>query len=67
MVRRRRNQRHAGYGITQAGNEFVHLAAGELAALAGLRALGDLDLQHLGVHQVMRSDAKPAGCNLFDL
>ena len=67
VVRRRRDQGHAGHGEAQPGDQFVHLAARQLAALARLGALGDLDLQHLGVDQVGRGDAEPARGDLLDL
>ena len=44
MMRRRRNQRHAGRGITGLGNPRINLFAGQMAALAGLCALRHLDL-----------------------
>ena len=67
VVRRRRDQGHAGHRVAQAGDQAVDLAAGQLAALAGLGALGDLDLQHFGVDQVLRGDAEAAGGHLLDL
>ena len=54
VMRRRRNQRRARLAVAQAGDHRRHLVARQLAALAGLGALGDLDLQHLGVDQVGR-------------
>ena len=42
------------------------LAPGQLAALAGLRALGDLDLELLGVREVVRGHAEAAGGDLLD-
>ena len=45
VVRRRRNQRHAGRRVPQPGDLFGHLVAGQLPAFAGLGALGHLDLQ----------------------
>ncbi len=39
---------------------------GELAALAGLGALGDLNLQFRGAGQIFGSDAKTAGGDLLD-
>ena len=44
----------------------VTLCAGQLAALAGLGALDDLDLQLLGPHQVLRGHAEPRGGHLLD-
>ncbi|MPM13783.1 hypothetical protein SDC9_60142 [bioreactor metagenome] len=45
----------------------VDLLAGQLAALTGLGALGHLDLDVLGVRQVLRGHAEPAGRDLLDL
>ena len=67
MVRRRRDQCHAGGGVAELGNFRRDLVAGQLAALAGLGALGNLDLDDLGVHQVVGGDAEAAGGHLFDL
>ncbi len=67
MVRRRRDQGDAGLGAAQPGDDLGDLAAGQLAALAGLGALGDLDLQDLGVDQVVRGDAETARGDLLDL
>src|SRR4029077_878874 len=66
VVRGRRDQADAGRRVAQARDQVVDLVAGELAALAGLRALGDLDLQLVGVAQVPRGDAEPAGRALPD-
>src|SRR5205085_3238169 len=67
VVRRRRDELDAGGRVAQLGNVLGHLAPGELAALAGLRALRDLDLQHLGARQVLGGDAEAAGSDLLDL
>ncbi|MCY1223780.1 hypothetical protein D9M72_359190 [compost metagenome] len=67
MVRRRRDQGDAGHCIAQAGDQAIDLATGQLAAFAGLGALGDLDLQHFGVDQVFRRHTKAAGGHLLDL
>ena len=55
VVRRRRDQADAGAREAQARDHLVDLVAGQLAALAGLRALRDLDLQHLGVESGTRA------------
>ena len=47
MVRRRRDERRAGLRVPEAGDKRVHLVAGELSALARLRALRELDLEIL--------------------
>src|SRR5690606_7853772 len=67
MVRRRRNQRHAGHGVAQSSNQAVDLATGQLTTLARLGTLGDLDLQHFAVDQVFRGYAETAGGHLLDL
>ena len=51
MVGRRGDQGHAGGGIPGLCHPGPHLAAGQMAALAGLGALGHLDLNLLGVHE----------------
>ena len=44
----------------------IHLGAGQLAALAGLRALRHLDLQFFRVDQVVTGDAEAARRHLLD-
>ena len=66
VVRRGRNQGHAGHAEAQPGDERSHLGAGQLAALAGLGALGHLDLDFLGRGQVGRGDAEATGGDLLD-
>ena len=48
------------------GDDLVDLEAGELASLAGLCALGDLDLDFVGVDEVLSGDAEAAGRHLLD-
>ena len=45
VVRRRRDEAHAGDGVPRLGDDFIDLVAGQLAAFAGLGALRHLDLQ----------------------
>jgi hypothetical protein len=66
VVRRRRDQAHAGNGVAHARDDLVHLVAGQLAALAGLGALRHLDLQLVGVDQVIGGDAEAAAGHLLD-
>ena len=66
-MRRWRNQTYTGIGVAQAGNHLVDLMARQLATLAGLGALRDLDLQHLGIDQIVRCDAEAARGDLLDL
>src|SRR5690606_23943633 len=60
------DQADARRGVTDAGDVIVHFATRELAALAGLRALGDLDLQLVGVGQIPDGDPEAARCDLLD-
>ena len=55
VVRRRRDQPHARRRVPRLGDPRPHLVAGELAALAGLRALRHLDLEVVGVRRGTRS------------
>ena len=48
------------------GDGLVDLAAGQFTALAGLRALNNLDLQFIRVCQVPDGDTEPAGRDLLD-
>ncbi len=66
MVRRRRDQADARGGVADLGDPGIDLLPGQLAAFAGLGALGHLDLELLGVDQVMAGDAEPAGGDLLD-
>ncbi len=49
VMRRRRDEADAGPREAQPRDHLVDLVPGQLTALAGLRALRDLDLQHLGI------------------
>ncbi len=66
VVRRRRDQADAGRRMAHARDLGVDLVAGKLAALAGLRALRDLDLHHVGVDEVLGRHAEAAGGDLLD-
>ena len=66
VVRRRRNQSHAGNRMAHAGDEVVHFVAGQLAAFAGLGALRNLDLQIVRVHQIVGGDAEARRSHLLD-
>ncbi len=65
VVRRRRNQTHAGDGMTQARNHFVHFVARKLAAFAGLCALRHLDLQFIGIDEIVCGDTEARRGNLL--
>ena len=66
VVRRRRNQAHPGDRMPHPRDGLIHLVSGQLAALAGLGALRHLDLQLVGVDQVIRGDAEPRARHLLD-
>ena len=67
VVRWRRDQPHARCAVPNPRDLAVHLVAGELASLAGLRALGHLDLQFLGMHEIGARHAEAAAGHLLDL
>ena len=52
--------------MTNLSDNVVNLVAGQLAALTGLRALRHLDLDFVGVHQIISRYAEAAGGYLFD-
>src|SRR5262249_9648419 len=64
--RRRRDEPDAGDRVADPGNNIVDLMAGELAAFAGLGALGHLDLQFVGVDEVVGGDAEAGAGDLLD-
>ena len=66
VVRRRRDQLDAGRRVPQPADVGVDLVARQLAALAGLGALRDLDLQLVGVDQVVDRHAEAGGRDLLD-
>ena len=66
VVRRRRDQADTGCGLTDLGNPRVDLLAGQVTALAGLGALGHLDLNLEGAAQVTARHAKARTCHLLD-
>ncbi len=66
VVRRRRDQGDAGRGVAQAGDLERDLEARQLAALAGLGTLGDLDLELLGGVEIFGGDAEAARGHLLD-
>ena len=67
VVGRRRDQPDARRGQPDAGDVAVDLVARQLAALARLRALGHLDLQLVGVRQIVDVDAEAPRGDLLDL
>ena len=66
VVRRRADEAHAGRRVADPGDVVVHLAPRQFAALPRLRALDDLDLQFVGVGQVVDRDAEAAAGHLLD-
>ena len=66
VVRRRGDQADARRGVPGLGDPRVDLRAGQLAALAGLGPLRDLDLQVARVDQVLAGDPEPPGRDLLD-
>ena len=66
VVRRRADQAHARSRVADLGDPGVDLVAGQLAALAGLGALGHLDLDLAGADEVLAGDAEAARGDLLD-
>ena len=66
VMRRRRDQGDALRGTTGSGNFFGHLASGQMAALAGLRALRHLNLNLLRRQQIITGHAEAARSHLLD-
>ncbi len=66
VVRRRGDELHARGGVTYLGDPRRDLGSRQVAALARLRALGELDLQVGGMHQIVGGHAEAAGSDLLD-
>ena len=66
MVGRGTDERLAGLGPPEGGDVGRRLAARQLAALAGLAALGDLDLELVGVDEVLGGHAEAGRRDLLD-
>ena len=66
VVRRRADVALAGLPAPQRGDVGGRLATGQLAALARLRALGDLDLELVGARQVRGGHPEPRRGDLLD-
>src|SRR5262249_40157509 len=60
-MRRRRNQTDAWNRMTQTRDDVVDFVARKLAAFAGFRALGHLDLKFVGVDEIVCGHAKSSG------
>ena len=65
VVRRWADQPHSGRRVAGLGDPRIHLVAGELAALTGLRTLRHLDLDVVRVGQILARDAEPTGRDLL--
>src|SRR5277367_5334108 len=63
---RRRDQSHARRRVANLRDEIIDLVPGKLTALARFRALRHLDLQLVGVDQVMTRDAETRRRHLLD-
>ena len=66
MVGRRRNQGDTRRGMAGLGNPRIDLFAGQMAALAGLCALGHFDLQFFSADEIFRRNAEAARGHLLD-
>src|SRR5260370_924834 len=66
VVRRRRDELHAGRREAHLRDPGGHLRTGERAALAGLGPLGHLDLEVVRVHEVLARHAEARGGDLLD-
>ena len=67
VVGRGRDQAHAGGAVAGLGDPGVDLGTGQIAALAGLCALCQLDLDLLGADQILAGHAKAGRGHLLDL
>ena len=66
VVRRRRDQAHTRSGAACLGDLWQHLVPRELATFTGLSALDDLNLDLVGVDQVITGHAETTGSDLLD-
>ncbi len=66
VVRRRADEAHARRRVPGLGDPRVDLRPRQLTALARLRALRHLDLQVVGIHQVLGRDAEAPRHDLLD-
>ena len=65
-MRRRGNQTDTRGRVTGLGHPRVHLGAGQLAALTGLGTLSHLDLEFLGIDQILAGHTKASRSHLLD-
>ena len=66
VVRRRADESHPGGGIANGGDHLVHLEPGQLAPFARLCPLHDLDLQLVGICEVIYGHPEATARYLFD-
>ncbi len=66
VVRRRADVRHRGLAAPEHRDVGGRLLRRQLAALAGLAALGDLDLELVGAREVLGGDAEAGRRDLLD-
>ncbi len=66
MVRRRRNQADTRHRVAKEADVLGHLVARQLTTFTGLGTLRHLDLDLVGIDQVLGGHAKAAGRDLFD-
>ena len=66
VVRRRRDQANARHRVTQEADVLGHLVTRQLAAFTRLGALRHLDLDLVGIDQILGGHAKAAGSDLLD-
>ena len=66
VVGRWRDQADAGRRVAHFGDPRVHLVSRQLAAFPGFRALRHLDLQVVGVDEVLARDAEASRGHLLD-
>ena len=57
---------NSGRAVTGLGDPRIHLVAGQLTTLARLGTLRHLDLQIIGVHEVLAGDTEATAGNLLD-
>ncbi len=66
VVGRRADQPHTRRAVPGLGHPRVDLVSGQLATFTRLGPLGHLDLEVVGIHQVLAGDAEAAAGHLLD-
>ena len=66
VVRRGRNQRHAGGGVPGFGDPGIDLCAGQMPAFPGFGPLRHFNLNFLRTAKILAGDAEPGGGDLLD-